>query len=345
MSAVLSARQEKILKGVVEAHIGSAQPVGSLQVLASSGLDCSPATVRNEMAELMAAGYVEQPHTSAGRIPTDKGYRYYVDRLMAVPESSARAREAISRRLCRLEGWVEAVCRETCRMLLDATGQATIVVAWTASDVLVGQVHMARMGPRTLVVILVLSSGQVLHRSLEEERPLSASEVARCARAVRGALVGRPLGAVKEVLSSLSRHQLLSARERQVFQSLASPSQVPEVVEQVFLEGASRIAEAPEFRRSAELAGLLSLLDENQRLGRTVLAVSGGREFVVSIGRENPAQEMHQCSLVLRSVPIREEPPTRATLGVLGPRRMDYPHIAGALRDLARELPRWLRSL
>lgn len=345
MTTVLSPRKEQVLRAVVEGHVASSQPVGSGQVLAGAGLDCSSATVRNEMAELMEAGYIEQPHTSAGRVPTDKGYRHYVDRLMSVPESNQRVRAAINRRLRRFEGWMEAVCEETCRLLLTATGQLAIVVASSAGEAHVRDAHVSQVASRTFVLIVTLSTGQVLHHSLAAKAALSARELARCSRLLNAALAGRPLNQASAALAGLAKDTARTEQEREVLRLLAGISHVPETVEQVFSDGASRIAETPEFRDSGGLTALLSLLDERRRLGRTVLAASGGREFAVSIGRENPAQEMSRCSLVLRSVSIQQEPPARATLAVLGPTRMDYPRVAGALRDFASELPRWLHGL
>ena len=342
MAVQLSARSEQVLKIVVEGYVSSAQPVGSGRVLATGALHCSPATVRNDMVRLMEAGYIEQPHTSAGRIPTDKGYRHYVDHLMCVPARSPRVRESIDRRLARFEGWTEAICQEACRMLLKAVGQAAIVVTSVASEAVIRHVHLQRVAPRTLVLMVAFSTGHVLHHSLDEATPLSAQEVARCGRLLRGALAGRTLAEARQALADLRAQMSALEGRAPLFGLLASLVEAPQNVQQVFFEGAALIAEAPELRHSAGLPDLLSLLDRGDRLGHTVLAVSAGRDFAVSIGKENPASEMRQCSLMLRTLTIREDPPTRATLAVLGPTRMDYPRIAGTLRDFAAGLPRWL---
>jgi heat-inducible transcriptional repressor len=227
-------------------------------------------------------------------------------------------------------------------MLLQAAGQAAIVVTSVTTEAVIRQVHLARVAPRTLVLMVALSTGHVVHHSLAEAAPLSRPEVARCGRLLRRALVGRSLADARQALASL-REQMSSLDAQTPLLGLpASLADAPHTVQQVFFEGAALIAEAPEFRHSARLPRLLSLLDRGERLARTVLGVSAGRDFAVSIGKENPASEMRQCSLVLRTLMICEEPPTRATLAVLGPTRMDYPRVAGTLRDFAAELPRWL---
>ena len=227
-------------------------------------------------------------------------------------------------------------------MLLAAARQAAIVVTSVTTEAVIRQIHLARVAPRTLVLMVALSTGQVLHHSLAEGTPLSPQEVTRCGGLLRRALLGRSLTDARQALADLREQMSAIEGRAPLFGLLASLAEAPHTVQQVFFTGAALIAEAPEFRRSPRLPDLLSLLDRGERLGSTVLAVSQGRDFAVSIGRENPASEMRQCSLVLRSVTIREDPPTRATLGVLGPTRMDYPRVAGALRDLAAELPRWL---
>ncbi len=190
----LDARKAAILEAVVTEYIGTAQPVGSHHVAQAPGVDVSSATVRSEMAALEHEGYLVQPHTSAGRIPTDKGYRFFVDHLATPGVLGPAQRHMVQRFFDQVHGELEETLERTSRLLSEVTSYAAVVVGPSHDAATVRSVQLVGIGPRTALVVVVLSDGAVEKRFVELDEEASSELLAAASARLQAHLVGRPLG-------------------------------------------------------------------------------------------------------------------------------------------------------
>lgn len=332
----LGARKWAILRAVVQDYVETAEPVGSEALVHRYRLDVRPATVRNEMAEMSDLGYLKQPHTSAGRIPSDSGYRYFVDHseMPAAPEPDARAR---LRELGRSGDDLVALLAESCRLL--ARMSRYIALAGTASgdSVFLKQVILSPVGSERVLLVLVLSNGRVENRTLEAPGTLSITELGKANEAITGAAAGRSL------------RQLARAR---LPDTSNLPPQAAELAQDAFRElkatarslsrgatihdGIANLLAQPEFRRDvASLEEVLALLESGSVLEDVVDWSSTGESAVV-IGSESGQQSLSQVSIVASRFYIGDE--EAGTIGVLGPTRMRYAAAVSLVRYTSQVL-------
>lgn len=339
----LGERKQKILKVVVQQHVETAEPVGSEMIAAQHDLGVRSATIRNEMAELSDLGYLKQPHTSAGRVPSDLGYRFYVDRLMG-PAVRSTWNDASTRQLLHsVAAEIDAVIAESCRMLSRLTSYISIATQRASNDVAINHVMLSRVGEGKLLAVVVLSDGHVEHRMLNHSGRLSAADAERISAMVAGYFVGVSLEnavtAGAEPLDPQAHPVCAMAVEavREIAKSLASED------DDVHVEWTNYVLKHPEFKDVARLERILAALDERrliyQMLSRTVL----GRDVAVIIGSENPYVDMQSTSFVATTYRIGTR--TVGTLGVIGPTRMDYRRAISAVNAMAGNLSELLTLL
>ena len=318
-------RRNDILEAVIEVYVTTASPVGSELISRKLRENLSPATIRNIMAELEEAGFLEQPHTSAGRVPTDRGYRYYITSLMEAmrlsAEESGRLGEAIQV-LQQLEA--EAYFHRVSDMLSKLSGQAAFVIAPTVKHTTVRQIELVPVGTHRLLCVLVGQEALVASHMVEVHEPLNRDEVGAVAHFLNAELVGLP---TQEWLSSLERRLLavndslyyLVKRSLYILQVVLATE--PE--ERFFIEGLFNLFAAPEARRDPhkvqQLFDYLDAPDLLRELIRQDLAREGTR---VRIGQELGLSGVEDWSYVLS--PFRHHQAVVGGIGVLGPKRMDY---------------------
>ncbi|WP_028708266.1 heat-inducible transcriptional repressor HrcA [Propionicicella superfundia] len=335
---MLDDRKLQILRAIVADYVSSMEPVGSKALVERHNLDVSPATVRNDMAVLEEEGYITQPHTSAGRIPTDKGYRLFVDRLGAIKPLSVAERRAIT---TFMEGAVEVddVVMRTVRLLASITRQVAIVQYPVMTSTTVRHVDIVVLGPERAVLILVHSSGKVDQRILElhgETEEDAADLSARFTAALEGqppSIAVDKLVAAVEALAP-ERKPLGEAIGAHLMELLAGDASTRVVVGGV--PNLSRFG--PEFAHS--LRPVLEALEEHVVLLRLLSEASEADNLVVRIGHENPYEELRGTSVVSSS--YGNSSTVRATLGIVGPTRMDYPSTMAAVRAVASYVGRFL---
>lgn len=341
----LNEREALILQAVVHTFITTAEPVGSRSIVKRFGLDWSPATVRNVMADLEELGFLEQRHTSSGRVPTDRGYRYYVDYLMGVQELTLAERARIERDLAQSLDDCDEVLKQTSHMLALVSNQTGLVEAPEERDAEVRHIDLMPISSQRMAVLVADSYGR-MHTSMVTLRsPIEADDLPRLNRFLnehlRGALVSRL------AVSMHQRIRHLVDDERQLAESALQvlelvPSNRPGLL---FLEGATRLFEQPEFKDMEKAREVFGLLEEHDRvveLLRSGLRPSGDGASIL-IGSELHDKGLSEISVVASPYKVGDK--AVGVLGVLGPRRMPYSKLTAVVEHTANMLSRFLTLL
>jgi heat-inducible transcriptional repressor len=327
---VLDDRKLAVLRAIVEDFVSTNEPVGSKALVDRHNLDVSPATIRNDMAVLEEQGFIVQPHTSAGRIPTDKGYRLFVDRLSAVRPFSAAERRAIETFLNGAYDLDDVVTR-TVRLLAQLTRQVAVVQYPSLQRSSVRHVELVPVADRRLLLVLITDTGRVEQRVVELPGPVTEDAITQLRAVLNACLDGRRLTDAATVIADLPERIPLPDRgcATAVF-SVILETLVERHEEKIVVGGAANLATA-DFSRG--LHEVLEALEEQVVLMR--LLGSGDDALVtVRIGAENQVEGLRSASVVAAGYGSGDE--SLAKLGVLGPTRMDYPTAMGAVRAVAR---------
>jgi heat-inducible transcriptional repressor len=334
----MQGRQLEILRAIVEEYISTEEPIGSKVLAARSNLDVSPATIRNEMAVLEEAGFITAPHTSSGRIPTDKGYRLFVDKLADVKPLSQAERRAIE---TFLDGatTVDDVVTRTVRLLAQVTKQVAVVQYPSMSRSKVRHIELVNIQPSRLMMILITDNARVEQRTIELPFDVSEGFLSSLHIALNKSLQGSTLASVTERIEGLSHS--FSGNERtaiQIVTTILAEMAVERAEEKVVLAGTANLAlHSHEF--SSSIHPILEALEEQVVLLR-LLSDAGG-DVTVKIGEEQSEKSLKQTSLVTMKYGVDGEAPAGA-LGILGPRRMDYASSMGAVSSVARYIGHFL---
>lgn len=328
-------RRLEVLRAIVQDYVRTSEPVGSRALLERHQLGVSAATVRNDMAALEEEGLISAPHTSAGRVPTDAGYRLFVDRLSSVKPLTRGERTAIERFLHGAHDLDDVVSRTT-RLLSHLTHQVAVMQYPSLSRSTVRHVELVPLGGRRLMVVLIVDTGRVEQRVVDVGRDLGGAEelVAVLRTRINSAAVGHPLPSVPARLDGVVDGVTVQDRTvaRAVAAALADAAQ-EESDDRVVLAGTANLARVgSDFPTS--LSAVLDALEEHVVLLRllgsmSTLAAQDPDTVAVSIGAENPYAPLRTTSVV--TTPYG----AAGGLGVLGPTRMDYPHAMAAVRAVA----------
>ncbi|MCR4418566.1 MAG: heat-inducible transcriptional repressor HrcA [Clostridia bacterium] len=319
----LDTRKRRILEVVVQEYIATAEPVGSRTLARKYNLGVSPATIRNEMADLEEMGFLEQPHTSAGRIPSDLGYRYYVDYLMEKQPLTPEEQEFIAQSLItKLEAVEELIARtsEVLSAMTNLTGLA-LGPQWAKSVIL--HVELLSLAPRRALLLVVTNVGTIQHRFLDLPEEITPGDLTVISRVLTRHLRGSTLDILRRVALQEMQAELASYRRvvRTVLEAVEDAVSGSRA-ERIYLGGTLNILNQPEFRRDLEkVKGVLNLL-ETEPLLRQLLLQETEAELAVRIGGENKAFNMPYCSLVTATYRVGDE--VVGAIGLLGPTRMEY---------------------
>jgi heat-inducible transcriptional repressor len=336
----LDDRKAAILKAIVEQYVESAQPVGSQAVTQTADLRVSAATIRNEMGVLERDGYITQPHTSAGRVPTDRGYRYYVDNLAGPSLLAAAERRRIAEFFTTATRAMDELLLQTSQLLARISAHAAVIVGPQPDSVRVRAVYLAPLQPRLLLAVVICSNGAVEKEPLVLDEDADEDDVAaataRLAVLLENATLGDLPRPVAEPDRPLDRADQLVAATVDALQSrVCAHGGDP-----LYVGGASRLAAEHEAFTDAESAArLLELLEQHVVLA-SLLRELLGPGITIRIGSENERAEMHECSLVLAPYLVEGHP--AGTVGILGPTRMDYRKAQAAVHTVSQQLGRQL---
>lgn len=337
----LDRRKQLLLEAIVMAYVNRAEPVGSQFLAAQENLGVRSATIRNELAEMTDLGYLRQPHTSAGRIPSDLGYRYYVDHLMAWDRLSPTDARTIRGAQKLSDGDLEQLLAQTCRVLSSLTRYTSMATPPTSDEPLIRQVHLVQVAPTRLLAVVVLDNGQVVHRFCEITRQLSPSVVSQLGNALDGLLGELPISRVAGLTPAIEELRSYDEELRALLNVIGRG--IAEEDGELFLDGASHILEQPEFREANRVEPLVRFLEARRDAYETLRLMVENREITVSIGQENPHESMHEVSVV--AARYCAGPRTFGWVGVLGPTRMHYAQALPAVQYAAKALTETLSRL
>ncbi len=328
---MLDDRKLAVLRAIVEDFVSTNEPVGSKALVDRHNLDVSSATIRNDMAMLEEQGYIVQPHTSAGRIPTDKGYRLFVDRLSAIKPFSAAERRAIETFLAGAYDLDDVVTR-TVRLLAQLTRQVAVVQYPSLSKSAVRHIELVPHSDRRLLLVLITNTGRVEQRLVELPGNYDDESVTQLRAVLNACLDGRRLTEIPSFVSEVPDR--VDPRERAnavaVF-SVIVETLVARHEERIVVGGASNLT-AADF--SQGLREVLEALEEQVVLMRLLGESDEASSVTVKIGAENEVDGLRSTSVVAAGYGSGDQP--LAKLGVVGPTRMDYPMAMGAVRAVAR---------
>jgi len=326
----LTERREAILQAVVEEYMATARPVGSGLVSDAAEVAVSSATVRKELGALEDEGFLHQPHTSAGRVPTDKGYRYYIDALMGPSQLRSTQHDRISDFFDRSHGELERILAETSRLLAGVTGSAAVVVAPHAIAATVKAVQLVTLAPRVLLMVVVLSNGGIERRSFELDDAMTDDQVASAQQVLSDAWIDRVAGTpdTEDLATAVSDGVVASFVQRASI-ALQEPDGEPVV------HVGGRSAVAGVFDETEKVAQILQLF-ERQLLVVTLIKDVLDRGMRVAIGAETGVQNLNECSLVVASYGVNGS--EAGSIGVLGPTHMNYPQAMAAVAVVSNHL-------
>ena len=336
----ISERKKKILAAVVDAYIETAEPVGSKAIAESAGLGCSSATIRNELAELVAMGYLEQPHTSAGRVPTAMGYRLYVNELMEKQRFSIEESEDLNRRLNQKLQELDDTIGDVSRLASQLTNYPAMALT-THEAVTITRFDLIYVDANTFIIVVMLSDRTVRNKLVH--LPISVDEkmIRKLSTLFNANFTHIGEDAITPLLISSTERSaddtrgitaVISSFAIEVLSSSAAPA--------AFISGENRLLSQPEFRDPDKAHRLMSYLSGGGQLLPEGGLIPGSNEVRVLIGPENVAEELKDSSVVIASYDAGDN--TRGLIGVVGPTRMDYSAVAAKLRFLADGLSRRL---
>jgi heat-inducible transcriptional repressor len=323
-------RRAAILHAVVEEYIHTAQPVGSGHVSANPSIGVSSATVRNDMVQLEADGYLHQPHTSAGRVPTDKGYRFFVDQLErdATGLGAGEARR-VRDFFAQAHGEIELMLARTSHLLTDLTDYTAVVVGPDHHDVAtIKSVQLVSLGSLVALLVVVLSDGGVEKCTIELDDPLDEAQLSATAERLAAVVTGRTLADPGEAPDTGDRKL-----DRLAARALAAFDTAVDQHDHVYVDGASRMAAS--FDAIDQVSEVLQIL-EQQLIVVSLLHDVLDRGLNVAIGAETGMEPLADCSIVVAPYLVEGEP--IGSIGVLGPTRMNYPQALAAVAVVSKRL-------
>ncbi len=341
----LTERQREILSVVVNAYVETACPVGSKMVTARYSDDLSSATIRNEMALLEAQGYITHPHTSAGRIPTDKGYRFYVDTLLKEKPIEPSEAGLIAREYRQKVKGIEELIERTSKILSFLTEQAGLVLYPSPRELVLKRLELISYGHAHLLVIWATTTGIVQSKMVDMEEEIESEDLARLSRFLNAELTGKNFGEILLHLGTcFANAKDFLARQYSKAQRIVSQTFEIEDERKLSLDGSRFVLKQPEFREDAAKAKtFFRALETKEALQEVLRENLAPGEIRVRIGSENSQKEIWDCTLVTTQYYFQNR--SLGTLGVFGLKRMPYGRIIPLVDYIARRFSEALESL
>ena len=333
MTEALNPRRAAILDAVVRNYISTGQPVGSGTVAAALDESLSSATIRNVMAQLERQGYLEQPHTSAGRTPTARGYGAYVGNLMRHGGLQDVDETSIRQQLHTAPPALEALLQQACSMLSEMTQQVGMVLAPPPADTNIRQINLVRVDGGRLLVLFVTDSGLIHSHTISEEEELLESDLEAAAGYLGARFRGRTLRQIRDSIGS-DRRRTVERSEALAFRLVRRS--LADVIEEaeVWLEGTFHLLDNPELADRDALTSIFEEFEERRQIGRLLTECGSGSQPRVLIGRERLPAALGECALVAASYRSGSQP--LGALGILGPARMEYHRTIPMVDAMAR---------
>lgn len=339
---MIDARKRKILHAIVTDYISTAEPIGSRTISRKYDLGISPATIRNEMSDLEMLGYLEQLHTSSGRIPSAKGYRLYVDSLLSPESVSINEISLINSWFQAKARSVEEVFQETAKILSRMTRNISMVLAPQFSQCIFKYLQFLPLDERRAIIIIVTDTGFVENKVINLPEGMSFEDLQRIATGINSRLSGLAFDKIKSsILHEIKADILQESHMYEAAVDILNEALTVGKKERVYLGGTTQLLNQPEFRDVEKVKGLLGIL-EQEKLLRDILNIPNHDGVTVTIGAENKYSGIQECSMVQATYAIEGQ--VVGTIAVLGPTRMDYGKIMAILEFMHGHLGEMLKK-
>ncbi len=329
-------RKVKILNSIIQTYLETGEPVGSRTISRFTDLNLSSATIRNEMSDLEEMGYIFQPHTSAGRIPTDKGYRFYVDNMLqSKSEDVIRQNEMMVEKVDRLE----QVLKQIVKMLATNTNYASLITAPQGKGNKLKFIQLSQVDEHSILAVMMLEGNIVKHKVMEPSEEVSPEEIVKLNLLLNTFLQGLSLSEINMELIQNMRRQAQEHRQvlGELIDMIVDAIQEEDDAE-IYTSGTTNLLKYPELGDREKTGQLLYALEEKQGLNE-LIASSGekGKDGIqVYIGSESPIKSMQDCSIVTATYEIEDG--VQGTIGIIGPKRMDYKKVVENLETVMTQL-------
>lgn len=333
----LSDRKLKILHAIIQNYLETGEPVGSRTISKYSDLNLSSATIRNEMADLEELGYIIQPHTSAGRIPSDKGYRLYVDMLMSEKEQELTEMQD---QMLEKADKMDQLLKQAARVLANNTNYATLVSSPMNNGNKIKFIQLSMVDEEQVIAVIVLGGNVIKNKIIDVDEPLSNESLLKLNMLLNTTLNGMPIEEINLGLIARLKEQagIHSEVIGNVLDAVADAIQIDEDM-QIYTSGATNIFKYPELSDKQSAQEIINAFEEKQQLTELVtqtLSREDNTGIQVYIGDETPVDTMKDCSIVTATYELGEG--VKGTIGIVGPKRMDYEHVLSSMKRLQSEL-------
>lgn len=333
----LSDRKLKILHAIIQNYLETGEPVGSRTISKYSDLNLSSATIRNEMADLEELGYIIQPHTSAGRIPSDKGYRLYVDMLMSEKEQELTEMQD---QMLEKADKMDQLLKQAAKVLANNTNYATLVSSPMNNGNKIKFIQLSMVDEEQVIAVIVLGGNVIKNKIIDVDEPLSNESLLKLNMLLNTTLNGMPIEEINLGLIARLKEQagIHSEVIGNVLDAVADAIQIDEDM-QIYTSGATNIFKYPELSDKQSAQEIINAFEEKQQLTELVtqtLSREDNTGIQVYIGDETPVDTMKDCSIVTATYELGEG--VKGTIGIVGPKRMDYEHVLSSMKRLQSEL-------
>ena len=335
-------RKRQVLDAIIKDYITTAEPVGSRAVAKKYGLGVSPATIRNEMSDLEEQGYIEQPHTSSGRCPSDKGYRFYVDYLMEKEELTPHEISFITNSLTSRITEIEVLLRSACQMLSKLANYPAMVVLPKIDKGKLEKIQLVSLNMSQALVVVLSDTGVVTHKVYNLSQQVEPLKLAAMEKYLQSKLGGLQIDQLtypllKEIATQMGEHEGLFA----VALELMDQVLLVDTEEKVFTSGSLNMLEHPEFRDTGRLKNVLGFLEQETRLADILKPLKSEKGTSVTIGMELPYETIKNCSMIVSAYGeggSSESQKNLGIIGVIGPTRMSYSKTISIVDFISGEL-------
>ena len=330
----LDDRKNRVLKAIVEEYINTAEPVSSASIMNKNDLNYSSATIRNEMAELEKKGYIEKTHTSSGRIPSEKGYRYYVDELIKDDNISLEEIKYISDKLESKINEIDDLTKITATTISEITHYTTLAIGPSSEGLLIDEIKFVLLGPRMLMAIILTNTGMVKETIIKFEEDITDKQVETINYIFNQKLKGKPL----EIIDVPLEQYLINELKYSVNVIKPIVEQIKKVLNEdrtIYLDGANRAFDLPEFNSLAVAKNFVNILDEKEVMA-DILNSGLAEDINVYIGDENQKDELKDFSIITFKHKVSGK--DVGTIGIIGPKRMNYSKVISVMKYINKKL-------
>lgn len=331
---MLDDRKKKVLQAIVEEYVNTAEPVSSSSIVNNYGLNYSSATIRNEMANLEKTGYLEKTHTSSGRIPSEKGYRYYVDELLKDDNISLEEIKYISEKLETKVNEIEELTKIATTTISEITHYTTLAIGPSTQGLLIEEIKFVLLGPRMLMAIILTNTGMVKETIIKFDEDVSEKQVETINYMFNQKLKGQPL----EVIDIPLEEYLINEMKYSVKVIRPIIEQIKKVIKQdsqLYLEGTNKLFDLPEFNSLEVAKNFVNIIDEKDVM-TDILNSGFAKDINVYIGDETEKEELKDFSIITFKHRVGDK--DLGTIGIIGPKRMDYSKVISVMKYINKKL-------